>query len=499
MPLDFEIFERATAATLSSSPSSFAGEGLLVPIPFDDKEGWLKELKKISAPWQPAALKRVETVKFKCKKRGVLFFDHGDSQRIVLAFWRKGTAFETLAWARSCVQAFKGSRAKSIGLELSHLQTSGPWLEALVSAFTVARYQQPRYKKKPPPPATKQLSVLSKQQEHQTIAQSAFAWARATNGIRFLTETAGNDLTPSALKELALSFRELPHIKTQFFGKKELEKMGAGAFLAVVRGTEEPGVGIVQLSYKPKGAQKKVALVGKGVTFDTGGNNLKTGGHMLGMNGDMGGSATVLALLWLASTLHWKIEMEGFVTIAENVIGPSAYRPNDVVSALNGKTIEVIDTDAEGRMLLADALSLAAQEKPSVMIDFATLTGACIRAIGTNYSGVFTNQAKFLPQLIRAGKNSGERVWPFPLDADYGQCLKSRIADIKQCRPSGGSDHIEAAYFLSQFVARVPWVHVDLSASENAGGLAHVPTKTTGFGVRFTREFLQESLDLKLS
>jgi len=495
-----QLFESATKASVSVSHSakSVQSDATIIPIIYDtkDKGSWLRALSAVKAPWLPTALKRVEALKFNPKKRAVMAFDHEGAHRVVLAFWGTGSTFEALGWARSCISGISGSKANSILLELSNQDLSSDiWLDALISAFTVAQYRQPRYGKLRKVRKPKEL-ILSVGKPSEGLAQKilkrAFLSAQATNGLRYLSEMAGNDLTPSALKALALSLGKEPHMKVTFLSKKDLEKLSAGAFLAVVRGTEEPGVGIARISYRPKkSGTDKIALVGKGVTFDTGGNNLKTEGHMLGMNGDMGGSATVLSLLWLAQKSEWNIPIEGYVTIAENVIGPTAYRPNDVVVASNGKSIEVIDTDAEGRMLLADALAMAAKDKPALIMDFATLTGACVRAIGTLYSGVFSNKRQMFSALVRAGKESGERVWPFPNDADYGDCLKSRIADIKQCRPSGGSDHIEAAHFLSQFVGKVPWVHVDLSAMENEGGLAHVPGKLTGFGVRFSRRFLE--------
>ncbi|MCX6130730.1 MAG: leucyl aminopeptidase family protein, partial [Proteobacteria bacterium] len=245
-----------------------------------------------------------------------------------------------------------------------------------------------------------------------------------------------------------------------------------------------------------KKTDKHLVLVGKGVTFDTGGHNLKSASGMFGMHRDMAGSALAYGVIALAAKEKWPIRVTAFLAIAENAIGPNAYKQNDVVTAMNGKTIEIVDTDAEGRMLLADALQLASLEKPQLLLDFATLTGACIRALSTIYSGVFTNRMELLQTLINAGRESGERVWPFPLDADFAEALKSDIADIKQCRVSGGVDHIEAALFLKEFVAKdLTWVHVDLAAAEHTGGLAHIDTEVTGFGLRFVSQFVRMHWD----
>ena len=176
-----------------------------------------------------------------------------------------------------------------------------------------------------------------------------------------------------------------------------------------------------------------------------------------------------------------------WLAITENRTGPTAYKSQDVVTALNGKTIQTIHTDAEGRMVLADALTLASREIPALIIDYATLTGACMNAVTTRYSGVFTNRQKLHPILKRAGRHSGERVWPFPIGKEYLEELKSETADIRQCAVDAGGDHIFAASFLGEFVEHdVPWIHVDLSACKRKGGLAHVPTDITGFGVRLS-------------
>ena len=212
---------------------------------------------------------------------------------------------------------------------------------------------------------------------------------------------------------------------------------------------------------------------------------------MSGMHEDMNGSAVVLGILKAISDAKVKVKLDCWLAIAQNHIGPKAYKPNDVVCASDGTTIEVVHTDAEGRMVLADTLALASKEKPSLIIDYATLTGACMYSIGTSYSGVFTNKNKWHLNLIKAGEDSGERVWPFPLDEDFDQMLKSDIADIKQCSQESGVDHILASRFLQRFVKNnTPWIHIDLSSSSKKGGLAHIPTNTTGFGVRYTVNLL---------
>jgi leucyl aminopeptidase len=214
------------------------------------------------------------------------------------------------------------------------------------------------------------------------------------------------------------------------------------------------------------------------------------------MHEDMGGSAIAVATLQALTEVGYPFPVDCWLAITENRLSAEAYKSRDIVTASNGTTIEVIHTDAEGRMALADALALAGREKPGLMIDFATLTGACYGALSPRYSGVFTNRQGLNAVLTDAGVASGERVWPFPMDADFDTDLESKVADIVQCSPSGEADHILASRFLARFVPKEsPWIHVDLSAVNRKGGLAQMPSGVTGFGVRFTMNLLLDQAD----
>jgi leucyl aminopeptidase len=231
--------------------------------------------------------------------------------------------------------------------------------------------------------------------------------------------------------------------------------------------------------------------VGKGILFDTGGTNLKPHRAMLDMHIDMSGSAVALATLLALAELRAPISADAWLAITENRIGPTAFKPQDVVTASNGVTIQVIHTDAEGRMVLADTLALAAKTQPRLMIDYATLTGTMVYALTERMSGVITNTPSLEPKLLQAGRSSGERVWTFPFDEDYDSDLESKVADVVQCALESKGDHILAARFLSRFVPKeTPWVHMDLSSVSRSGGLGHISTDITGFGVRYTLDLL---------
>jgi leucyl aminopeptidase len=308
---------------------------------------------------------------------------------------------------------------------------------------------------------------------------------------RTLTHTPPNELTPKLYRKQITALAKQQGWKVVEHDMKALRKMGAGAFVAVAQGSTDDDAAIVHLQYRPKKAERKIALVGKGICFDTGGHNLKPARYMHGMHEDMNGSAVALGILLAATQLKLPLHIDCWLAIAQNHIGPNAYKQNDVVTALNGTTIEIMHTDAEGRMVLADTLTLAAREKPEYMIDFATLTGTMISALGNRYSGVLSNDEALIVSAREAGKLSGERVNSFPLDADYDAALDSKIADIKQCILDGEADSILAARFLNKFNHDVPWLHVDLSACRCEGGLGAVADAVTGFGVGLGLALLQ--------
>ena len=309
---------------------------------------------------------------------------------------------------------------------------------------------------------------------------------------RTLTVLPPNELTPGMYRKRVRELAKAQGWKHQEFDMKALRKMGAGAFVAVAQGSHEDDAAIVHLSYKHPKAKRTVALVGKGICFDTGGHNLKPARHMHGMHEDMNGSAVALGILLAATRQKLPVNIDCWLAIAQNHIGPKAYKQNDIVKALNGTTIEIMHTDAEGRMVLADTLTLASRAKPNLLIDFATLTGSMHVALGTSYSGVLGNRDGLLQRAVQVGQQSGERLCAFPMDEDYEPALDSKVADIKQCTLDGEADHILAARFLKRFLEHdVPWLHVDLSSSRCEGGLGSVASDVTGFGVGWGLKMLQ--------
>lgn len=320
------------------------------------------------------------------------------------------------------------------------------------------------------------------------------ALAEGNSLCRELTIAPPNLLTPASYRARIRALAGQHGWTIEEYDMKRLRKLKAGAFVAVARGSGHEDAAIVRLSYQGQGSRAKgktVAIVGKGICFDTGGHNLKPARYMHNMHDDMNGSAVALGILLAATRLKLKTNLEVWLAIAQNHLSPEAYTQNEIVTALNGTTIEIIHTDAEGRMVLADTLTLAAREKPAAIIDFATLTGSMAVALGERMSGVIANREALAAQAVAAGQASGERVVAFPMPEDYDEALESQVADIKQCTLEGDADHILAARFLNRFVEDRPWLHVDLSASRCKGGLGAAGSDINGFGVALGLELLE--------
>jgi len=438
------------------------------------------------------------------------------SSHVTLArIGKNASTFELLTLARKLAAAQLKQSPQHIAILLPSLgkRLGEQMANALMAALSAGSYAMPSYKSVEK--STKDKSGQNKPNNIKPLKNIHFlglaqkidfkrtlAEADGNNLARELTTLPPNKLTPALYRKRLSALSKKHGWKMRVHGIKALQDRKAGAFLAVAQGSSEQDACIVHLRYTPSKTKKtpKLALVGKGICFDTGGVNLKPAKHMLGMHEDMQGSAVALGTLLALSQLKVPFQIDCWLALAQNHIGPRAYKQNDVVTAANGTTIEIMHTDAEGRMVLADTLNFAVKEKPQLILDYATLTGTCVYALGTRYSGAFTNRDALTSQLIAAGRSSGERVWPFPLDDDYDSELDSEIADIKQCSLDGTADHILAAHFLKRFVADTPWVHIDLASGNHKGGLAHIPTDITGFGVRYTTSLLLDNklLDTKL-
>jgi leucyl aminopeptidase len=316
-------------------------------------------------------------------------------------------------------------------------------------------------------------------------------FARATAFARDLVNAPANDVHPSHLADVAAQIARETRLGHRVYERAECDKLGMGAFLGVAAGSQQPPK-FIHLTWRPPAkARKRVVIIGKGITFDAGGLDLKTAEGMLRMKDDMSGAAAVLAVMRALPELAPPIEVHGLIAATENMPSGSALRPGDILRAMNGTTIEVGNTDAEGRLTLADALCYAnARIKPDEMIDLATLTGACVVALGPLCSGLMASDQRLADRLLHAADQAGERVWQLPLIDEYRENLKSDVADLNNVGPRGGGA-ITAALFLKEFAGATPWAHLDIAGPAfSEKDLPLAPKGGTGVAVRMLLTYL---------
>jgi leucyl aminopeptidase len=308
--------------------------------------------------------------------------------------------------------------------------------------------------------------------------------AEATCLARDMVNEPANHMTPSRMADIAKEIADKHRLELDVFDLEDMEAMGMGGLLGVAKGSQEPPK-LITLSYRgDERSEKAVGFLGKGITFDSGGISIKPSEGMGDMKDDMAGGAAGIAALSAIAQLNPKVNVTAVVPATENLPSGTALKPGDILKAMNGKTIEVMSTDAEGRLILADALSYAVKQGLSPLVDLATLTGACRVALGNGYSGAFTNNQELLNEVIRAAEKSGEKLWQMPMPEEYKEQNKSEIADVKNTGNKYGGA-ITAALFLSEFVDNTPWVHIDIAGTSlSSKESGYVVKGATGVGVR---------------
>jgi leucyl aminopeptidase len=342
---------------------------------------------------------------------------------------------------------------------------------AVADAVYVYRHARPSA---PKAPALARVTLASGKAEAKAVQQGLTRGRAIAAGVTLARECAnrpGNHCTPAWLGEQAKKLAREAGLKAQVFDRAAIEKLGMGAFLAVTQGSHEPPRFIV-LRYDgaPK-SQPPLVLVGKGITFDTGGISIKPAAEMDEMKFDMGGAASVLGTLRAVAELKPRVNVVGLIPTCENMPGGRAVKPGDVVASLSGQTIEILNTDAEGRLILCDALTYAERLAPAAVVDIATLTGACVIALGHLHSGLFTSDDELARELLAAGDATGDTCWRMPLDDEYDEALKSNFADMANVGARAGGS-ITAAMFLRRFTKKYRWAHLDIAGTAWKSGAA---------------------------
>lgn len=378
----------------------------------------------------------------------------------------------------------------------------GEYAEAMVEAVQTANYRfvvyGKRLAKEQSARSLRELMLLAPRFAHREVQQAVARAKRTMAGVeltRHLVNLPASHMSPKRLAEEAQRIaKESDAIKVKIMSRAQAAKEGWRGFLAVAQGSaEEPQV--IHLTYTPPvHPKRRIVLVGKGITFDSGGLSLKPAQYMEDMKIDMAGAATVLGIFSLLGKMRLPIEVHGVMAACENMPSGSAFRPGDIVAAKNGKTIEVLNTDAEGRITLADALSFAVELKPDAIVDIATLTGACAVAVGETHAGLWSNNEALREQLRQAADRAGEGVVAFPLPEEYKQFIQSKVADLRNIGTTMYGGAILAALFLQEFVGKVPWAHLDVAGPVYNSGtsLPYYAHGATGFGVRTLLRFLEQ-------
>ena len=371
--------------------------------------------------------------------------------------------------------------AKTVAFKLDGVEFD--YSEQFTMGVKIADYKFDKYKSEKKDKSVKEVFVEANEQ----VVRKAEKIADAMAFTRNLANEPAQFATPTELASIACDLG----LDTKIYEKDECEKLGMGAFLAVGRGSSEAPK-FIHMKYTCENPKKRIAIVGKGITFDSGGLDIKPASSMLTMKDDMSGAACVLGIMSIIKELAPKVEVHGIIAACENMPGCSAYKPGDILTAKNGKTIEVDNTDAEGRLTLADALCYACELGVDEVIDIATLTGACMVALGSQAAGIMGNDSELVKKLIETAERNGERFWELPLWEEYGDSLKSDIADMKNTGSRWGGAQT-AGVFLKKFVKDVKWAHIDIA------GIAFLekPQKelckgASGAGVRTLLNYLIE-------
>ncbi|MEA5572420.1 leucyl aminopeptidase [Calothrix sp. UHCC 0171] len=477
----------------NNSLLEWSGDGLAVGL-FEDATEITGDLATLDQKFASVVKELITEEEFKGKLGSTIVTRIGAGspvRKIILVGLGKADTFkiETLRRAAATVARLaKKQKCKTLGISLpiaNHNPTATA--QAIAEGVQLALYQDIRFKSEPEekPTQVESVDLLGLAGTEEAIARAT----QITSGVilaRQLVAAPANSLTPITMAETAQAIANESGLQLEILEQADCEKLGMGAFLGVAQASEIPPK-FIHLTYKPTGTpRKKVAIVGKGLTFDSGGLNIKGAGSGIEtMKIDMGGAAATLGAAKAIGQIKPDVEVHFISAVTENMISGRAMHPGDILTASNGKTIEVNNTDAEGRLTLADALVYADKLGVEAIVDLATLTGACVIALGEDIAGLFTQNDDLAKQLETAAEAAGEKIWRMPMEERYFEGLKSGIADMKNTGPRAGGS-ITASLFLKQFVKETPaWAHLDVAGpvwADKENGVNN--PGATGYGVR---------------
>ena len=408
----------------------------------------------------------------------VLLAGCGPPGKVTLSRWRDCAGS---AWRR-----LRTTGAKSVAVLVPYGADADTGVQAVAEGIVLANYEPDLHKRSDRKESSLESVVISAPDGSQAALDRAVATAEAQNRARELVNEPGNLLPPDMLAKRACELAEAAGLECEVLDGDEMRSLGMGALLGVAQGSAHAPVMVV-LRYRPDGTPAEgcahLGLVGKAVTFDTGGISLKPGADMHLMKHDMAGGAAMIGAMLAIAAVRPNIAVTAVIPSVENMPGGAAQRPGDIVSSMSGKTVEVLNTDAEGRLILADAIAYAKKQGCTHLVDAATLTGAIVVALGMSYTGLFGNEEGWRGRVLEASKTAGEKMWPMPLGEEYTALLESPVADLANIGPRWGGA-VTAAAFLEQFAGDTPWVHLDIAGTAwYEKQLPHAPVGPSGVGV----------------
>lgn len=478
------------------------------PLPLKDKETTVlfiyetekkKPVSDQAPPELHSLLAKIDLQHFSAGAGEVAFTSLKNEPALLLCGLGKieKITLESLRNAAAAVNAFCGSRKITrfnVALPVLEKITGEDVIAALAEGFTLAGYRFDRYKKNDDTPPLSSVTFFSEEKKAGAIVKEVLTIAAGVIQCRDLVNLNAEETTPAFVAKEAQKLSKIENVTCRVLGKPELEKLKMGLLLAVNRGSALPPRMVVLRYTGGKKSSKSLALVGKGITFDSGGMSLKSGTGMEAMRMDMAGAAMALYTFKTAAELKLKINLTAVIPLTENMLAHNAYRPGDVFTGYAGKSVYIGNTDAEGRLILADALAYTVDKlKPDYIIDMATLTGACIAAFGETVAGLLGTDDVLIEKIRRAAEKTGEQAWPLPLYPEFEENIKTDIADLSNMSSEKNAGTIHAAAFLKQFVGDTPWAHLDIAGTAwYSKPRGYRPKNATGFGVRLLTEMIKK-------
>lgn len=428
------------------------------------------------------------------KERTDVLKKEGFSAERVVELSLKDTRLKTLRnFAARAARLAKQFELDEFTIQMPELEKISDSAQAMTEGILLATYQFEKFKTEKDETSIKNAKIITNKTEdaRKGIIEGMVVCEGVFVARDFVNDPA-NHITPKSFAERIGEISEKNGMAVKIYDKKEIEQMGMGCLLGVAQGSKnEPRLVVVE--YNGSKDNDFYALVGKGVTFDSGGISLKPEKGMMEMKGDMAGAAAVAGAINVIAKLKLPVNITAVIPCVENMPSGEAMRPGDVLLSMSGKTVEIFSTDAEGRLILADALTFISEKKPKMIIDLATLTGSCVVALGYNVAGLFGNYNTLLDKIFESGGRTDERIWKMPLYKEFSRAIKSEIADIKNMGLDyGGAGSSTAAAFLKEFVGETPWAHIDMAGTFWAKEDDKINRKgATGWGVRLLVDFFK--------